>query len=320
LILQRSPAVARAVAPGGPRGGGSAGGSLAGERLVGVAFLLPTLLLFAVFVLYPIVFDVQASTLRWDGVNAGQFVGVDNYRQLFADPVFYTTLVNSAWWILLTIVPQAVIGFLLAYALNRRLRGRVVYRAIFFVPAILSPVVVGIVWQRILDPFNGVLAHIGRTTGWEFLTASYLGDPKTAIFAVIAVNVWMWTGFSMLFYLAGLQLVDASVIEAARIDGASQFQLITRILFPLLRSTHLSLLLLGIIGSLKTFELVYVLTEGGPNHASEMLPTYTFKQAFQLQSVGYGATISVVLLVIAIVSSLSMVRVFGAGFLKGADR
>lgn len=290
------------------------------ESLVGLGFLLPALALFAVFVLYPIVFNVQASTLRWDGINVGEFVGFGNYAAMLSDPVFVITLRNSAWWIVLTIVPQAAVGFLLAYALNHRLRGRAFYRAIFFVPAVLSPVVVGIVWQRILDPFNGVLAHVGRATGLDFLTASYLGDPETAIFAAIAVNVWMWTGFSMLFYLAGLQLIDPSIIEAARIDGVSHLQLVTRILFPLLRSTHLSLLLLGIIGSLKTFELVYVLTEGGPNHASEMLPTYTFKQAFQIQQVGYGATLSVVLLVISIVSSLSMVRAFGSGFLKGDER
>ncbi len=290
------------------------------ERAASMLFLLPTLTLFAIFVVYPIVYNLQASTLRWDGVNEGTFIGFDNYLRLFRDPVFLITLRNSGWWILLTIVPQAVIGFFLALLLNERIRGRAVYRAIFFVPAILSPVVVGIVWQRIYDPFNGVIAKFGRATGLEFLTRGYLAEPETAIFAAIVVNVWMWTGFSMLFYLAGLQLIDSSVLAAAKIDGASGWRVVRSIILPLLKPTHLSLLLLGIIGSLKTFELVYVLTEGGPNHASEMLPTYTFKQAFQLQSVGYASTISVVLLVVAVVSSLSMVRAFGAGFLTGDDR
>lgn len=294
--------------------------SLTRERLTGLAFLLPTLALFCAFVVYPIVYNVQASTLDWDGVNAGTFVGFDNYTELFRDPVFLTTLRNSAFWIVLTIIPQAVIGFLLAVALNQKLRGSTVYRAIFFIPAILSPVVVGIVWQRILDPFNGVLREVGKTTGLTFLGGDYLSNPQTAIFAVIFVNVWMWTGFSMLFYLAGLQLIDPSLTEAARIDGANGFQTMLRITFPLLKSTTLSLVLLGIIGSLKTFELVYVLTQGGPNHASEMLPTFAFQEAFQLQNVGYASAISVVLLVIAVVSSLSMVRVFGAGFITGEEK
>lgn len=289
------------------------------ERLVGLSFLVPALMLFAVFVVYPIIYNVQASTLKWDGVNAGTFVGLANYSQLMVDPIFHRALINSALWIPLTIIPQGVMGFLLAVALNQKLRGSTIYRALFFIPAILSPVVVGIVWQRIMDPFNGVLTQIGQATGIEFLTNNYLSDPSTAIFAVIFVNVWMWTGFSMLFYLAGLQLIDPSVLEAARIDGASGVQTLARITFPLLKSTTLSLVLLGVIGSLKTFELVYVMTEGGPNHASEMLPTFAFLEAFRLQNVGYASTISMVLLVIAVVSSLSMVRVFGAGFITGRE-
>lgn len=290
------------------------------ERLISLSFLIPALLLFAIFVVYPIVYNVQASTLKWDGVNPGTFVGLDNYRGLIDDPVFHRSLINSALWIPLTIVPQGVMGFLLAVALNQKLRGSTIYRALFFIPAILSPVVVGIVWQRIMDPFNGVLTQVGQASGMEFLTNDYLSDPGTAIFAVIFVNVWMWTGFSMLFYLAGLQLIDPSVLEAARIDGASGLQTLLRIIFPLLKSTTLSLVLLGVIGSLKTFELVYVMTEGGPNHASEMLPTFAFQEAFKLQNVGYASAISMVLLVIAVVSSLSMVRVFGAGFITGAEK
>lgn len=290
------------------------------RNITGLLFLLPALALFAMFVVYPIIYNVQASTLDWDGVNPGTFVGFDNYVALFKDPTFLITLRNSAYWIPLTIVPQALIGFLLALALNRGIFASTVYRALFFIPAILSPVVVGIVWQRIMDPFNGVFASVGKATGLEWLGSNFLADPATAIFAVIFVNIWMWTGFSMLFYLAGLQLIDTSVLEAARIDGANPFQTTVRITFPLLRSTHLSLLLLGIIGSLKTFELVYVLTQGGPAHASEMLPTYAFQQAFQLQSVGYASTISVVLIVIAVAGSLSMVRVFGAGFISGDEK
>lgn len=286
----------------------------------GLFFLLPALILFGVFVIYPILYNIRASTLNWDGINVGKYVGFANYVQLFHDPIFLITLKNSALWIPLTLIPQCGMGLLLALMLNRKIAGSTIYRAIFFVPAILSAVVVGIVWARILDPFSGLLTQIGKITGLSFLSANYLSDPNTAIFGVIFVNVWMWTGFSMLFYLAGLQLIDTSVLEAAKIDGANWFQTTIRITFPLLKSTHLSLLLLGIIGSLKTFELVYILTGGGPNHASEMLPTYAFEQAFQLQSVGYASTISVVLLVIAVISSLVLVRGFGAGFLTKDEK
>ena len=217
-----------------------------------------------------------------------------------------------------TIIPQSTIGFFLALALNEKLRGRTIYRTLFFLPVVLSPVVIGIVWQRLLDPFNGVFAQLGRETGLDFLTTNYLSSDK-AIFVVILVNVWMWSGYSMLFYLAGLQQIDKSVLEAAKIDGASGIKLVTKIIFPLLKPTHLSLLLLSVIGSFKTFELVYVMTEGGPNHASEMIPTYTFLSAIKLQQVGYASAISVVLLALSLFAALGIVRIFGSGFISGKD-
>lgn len=289
------------------------------DSLKSSLFVLPALAIFGTFVVYPIIYNVQASTLQWDGINPGTFVGTENYVDLLNDPVLHTALLNSLWWILLTVIPQAVMGFGLAWLLNTNLRGRGLYRSLFFLPAILSPVVVGIVWQRLLDPSNGVLAEFGDTIGLTFLSFPFLSDPDVAIFALIGVNVWMWTGFSMLFYLAGLQVVDGSVLEAAKIDGAGTLQTIVRIVLPLLRNTHISLALLGVIGSLKAFELVYVMTEGGPNHATELLPTYAFKQAFQLQSVGYGATISIVLLLVAVGSSLLLMKIFGRGFLSGEE-
>jgi raffinose/stachyose/melibiose transport system permease protein len=287
------------------------------DRLSSLAFVIPALALFAVFVAYPIFYNFQASTLDWNGASEGIFVGFDNYVRLFQDEVFVKTLVNSALWIPLTIIPQAVVGLALALVLDQPLRGRNVYRAILFIPAILSPVVVGIVWSQILDPNRGTLAAIADQTGLDFLKFNYLGDPSTAIFTVMGVNIWMFTGFSMLFYLAGLQLIDHSLLEAAKIDGANFFQRTVHIVVPLLKTTHLTLLLLGIIGSLKTFELVYVMTTGGPYHATEMLPTYAFKQGFQTHEVGYASAISVALLIIAVGASLLMTRVFGSGFITG---
>ena len=279
-------------------------------------FVLPAFILFSIFIIYPVIYNLQASFLQWDGVNAGQNVGIENYKKLFSDPIFYTTLINSVLWMVFTIIPQSTIGFFLALALNDKLRGRTIYRTLFFLPVVISPVVIGIVWQRLLDPFNGVFAQLGRKIGLEFLATNYLGSDKS-IFVVIFVNVWMWSGYSMLFYLAGLQQIDKSVLEAAKIDGASGFKLVRKIIFPLLKSTHLSLLLLSIIGSFKTFELVYVMTEGGPNHASEMIPTYTFLSAFKLQEVGYASSISIVLLILSLFAALGIVRIFGAGFISG---
>ena len=285
------------------------------RALTNFLYIVPALALFGVFVLYPIIYIVQASMLEWNGIAQGVFVGLDNYVKLFtADRAFMLALRNSVYWIFLTIFPQMLIGFGLALMVNSDVWGRNLYRAIFYLPAIISPVVIGIVWRRIYNPFGGVLSDLGQATGLTFLAQPYLADPRIAIFATIAVNVWQWTGWSMLLYLAGLQGISQEMLDAADVDGVNGWQRIRYILWPLLNHVHSTLILLGVIGALQTFALVFIMTEGGPNHATEMLPTYIFQQAFTLQSMGYASAVSVVLLVIALTLSVVLVRFFGARF------
>ncbi|MCP4384015.1 MAG: sugar ABC transporter permease [Hyphomicrobiales bacterium] len=285
------------------------------DRQQGFLFVSPALILFSVFVLYAAFYIFYASFYQWDGINEGVFVAVDNYIRMFtSDHAFALSMRNSLYWAFLTIFPQMLLGFVIAVVLTSGVPGQTFFRAVFYVPAIISPVVVGIVWQRIYNPFGGLLSDIGIETGASFLMTPFLADTKIAIFAVIVVNVWQWTGFSMLLYLAGLQEIPKEVIESARVEGANTWQLIVRIIWPMLKHIHLTLILLGIIGTLQTFPLIYMLTGGGPNHATEMLPNYIFQQAFRLQSMGYASALSVVLLVLALALSLFQVRVLGARF------
>jgi len=281
----------------------------------GFLFILPSLILFFVFVLYPIYYILQSSLLDWSGVGTQTFVGFKNYIEIFTqDRAFRLAMRNCLYWTFLTIFPQMFIGFILAYALNTNLPGRNVFRAVFYMPAIISPVVIGIVWTRIYNPFNGLLSDLGFATGLEFLTKPYLSDPKIAIFSVIAVNVWQWTGWSMLMYLAGLQGIPDELMGAASLDGANLFQRIRYIVWPMLNHVHKTLILLGVIGTLQTFTLIFSMTKGGPNHATEMLPFYIFKQGFELQSMGYASALSVILLVLALTLSLFQVLVLGSRF------
>ncbi len=286
------------------------------SKNLGLLFVAPALVLFFIFVLYPIFYVFRASLLDWNGVSQGIYIGLKNYITLFTeDRAFKLSLRNSLYWIFLTIFPQMFLGFILAYILNSRIIGRNILRAIFYMPAIISPVVIGIVWQRIFNPFGGLISDIGRTTGMNFLIQPYLADPKLSIFSCISVNVWRWTGFSMLMYLAGLQGLQKEVMDAAAVDGVNLWQRIRYIIWPMLRNAHLTLILLGVIGTLKEFALVFMLTRGGPNHASEMLPTYIFLKAFPLQSMGYASAISVVLLLLALGLTLFLVVVLSARFL-----
>lgn len=278
-------------------------------------YIVPALVLFFVFVLYPIFYIIQASFLEWNGITQGRFVGLDNYVKLFTDDrSFRLAIRNSIYWIFLTIFPQMFLGFALALMLNTKVWGRNIYRAIFYMPAIISPVVIAIIWRRMYNPFGGFIAEVGKATGLDFLIQPYLADPQIVIFSCIAVNIWQWTGFSMLLYLAGLQGIQQDILDAAKVDGVNVWQRIRFVLWPMLRHVHTTLILLGVIGALQTFALIYIMTKGGPNHASEMLPTYIFLQAFELQSMGYASAVAVVLLVIALVLSIIQVRFFGARF------
>lgn len=284
----------------------------------GLFFMAPAMLLFLVFVLYPIFYIFNASLYDWDGINQALYVGIQNYIDMFTDDrTFSLAIRNSFYWTFLTIFPQMFLGFILAYILTADIPLQNIFRIIFFMPAIISPVVLGIIWQRIYAPFGGLLADIAFETGARFLQQPYLADPKIAIFSTIAVNVWQWTGFSMLMYVAGLQGLSREVLSAAEVDGAGTLQRIRYIIVPMLRHVHLTLILLGVIGTLQTFALVFMLTKGGPNHATEMLPTYIFQKAFTLQSMGYASAVAVVLLVIALSASIFQVRVLGSRFTIG---
>ena len=284
----------------------------------GLFFMAPAMILFLVFVLYPIFYIFGASLYDWDGINQAVYVGVQNYIDMFTDDrAFSVSIRNSIYWTFLTIFPQMILGFVLASILTSGILLQNMFRVIFFMPAIISPVVLGIIWQRIYAPFGGLLADIAWETGARFLMQPYLSDPKIAIFSTIAVNVWQWTGFSMLMYVAGLKGLPGEVLSAAQVDGAGGLQRMRYIVLPMLRHVHLTLILLGVIGTLQTFALVYMLTKGGPNHATEMLPTYIFQKAFTLQSMGYASAVAVALLVIALSASVFQVRVLGSRFTIG---
>ena len=277
----------------------------------GLTFLLPALVLFAIFVLYPAFYIFYAGLFEWDGINQGVFVGLGNFHQIFTDDgPFWIAMRNALYWAPLTIVIQMVLGFLIAFLLEIRTRMVPVFRALFYLPAIVSPVVIGIVWQRIYNPFGGLLSDIGIATGLRFLTFSFLANTQTAIFAVIVVNIWQWMGFSMLMYIAGMKGISREVLEAARLDGITTRQTAVHVVWPMLRHVHLTLVLLGVIGTLQTFPLIYIMTKGGPNHATEMLPNYIFQQGFILQNMGYASALSVILFCIVLVISAVQLRMF----------
>ncbi len=286
--------------------------------LQGFVFLSPALAMFGVFVFYPAFYIFYAALFDWDGINEATFVGLGNFHKIItSDDPFWLAMRNSLYWAPLTVVPQMLLGFLIAFLLEIRTPIVPIFRALFYLPAIVSPVVIGIVWQRIYNPFGGLLSDIGHATGLKFLAFPFLADTQTAIFAVIVVNIWEWMGFSMLMYIAGMKGISREILDAARVDGISIRQTAIHVAWPMLRHVHLTLILLGVIGTLQTFPLIFIMTKGGPNHATEMLPNYIFQQGFILQNMGYASALSVVLLLLSLGLSIFQVKVLGARFSLG---
>jgi raffinose/stachyose/melibiose transport system permease protein len=278
------------------RGGGR-------NALTCVAFCAPALVLFAVFVAWPVIDTVRLGLYDWDGLDPQRtWIGLDNFRELFTDDEDVRRAIrNTIVWALVTVPLQIGIGLGLALLLDRKLRGRVVFRSIFFLPGVMSSVVIVFGWTWIYNPDIGVINGVFEALGMD--GQDWLGDPDAALWASMALQVWRYAGFSMLFYLAALVLIQPSLYEAARVDGASEWQQIRRITLPLLKPMSAVLLLLGLISALREFEVIWILTRGGPAHASELLSTQVFLNAFDEGRLGYASAIATVLLALTFVAA-----------------
>ncbi len=277
---------------------------------------IPALAFFGIFVGYPILWVIYTSLFAATVHGATYWAGLGNYAELLQSPTFWMTLRNMALWGLITIPVQMIIGGLLAYAIEQyTIRSKAVFRTVYFVPVVTSVVVIAIVWEQIYAPYYGIL-QAGLTEIGLHLNFSLLGSYDTAIFALIIVNIWEWTGFSMLMYIAGLNAIPREIFDASHIDGASGWRLSRYVLIPLLSGVNKSLLLLGIIGTLQTFPLVFLMTNGGPDNASQVFGTYIFLHGFTEGQTGLASAISVVVLILAAGLTFLQIRYLGTQFLS----
>jgi raffinose/stachyose/melibiose transport system permease protein len=272
----------------------------------------PAALVFIGFVAWPITSVMVASITVQDTASMGDDIFM-NYRAVVGDPVFWTAIRNMVIWAILTIGIQMLVGGTLAYLIETHARrAKTILRTAFLIPMVTSASVVAIVWAQFYAPGYGPLAELLKQVHLSF-SSSMLGDPKTAIYAVIIINIWMYTGFSMLLYIVGLHRIPSEIMDAAKADGATGWRLARHVLVPMLAPTTKSLLLLGIIGTLQTFALVYLTTGGGPAHFSEVLGTHIFRTYFFLDQDGYAAALSVMTLLIAFVATIIQMRFLRSG-------
>ncbi len=272
-----------------------------------VAFLLPALLLYGVFVLYPIVQSMRYSMFEWNGLEPlDQFVGLDNFSRAFNDPAFRDALRHNATIIVLSLLLQIPCALGLALLLNVRLRGRALLRTLFFAPYVLSEVVTGVVWRQILRP-AGLLDKSLEAVGAGGLVHEWLADPDIVLYSLFFVISWKYFGFHMILLLAGLQQIPKELGEAAAIDGASSWQRFRHVTLPLLGPTLRVSIFLSIIGALQLFDLVWVTTKGGPIGSSSTMATYLYDQ-FRKGLFGYASAVSIVIFALSLVVALMYQR------------
>lgn len=279
-----------------------------------VIFLLvfPAFLVYAVIVLLPIFFSVDYSLLKWDGISKGLFIGMRNYKNLFVNynDGFIPAVVNSLILAALSVIIQLPISLLLALVLARGARGEKLFRTIFFIPVVLSTVVIGQLWMKIYNPDYGLLNILLTNIGLKSLTNTWLGNTNTALGAVFIPILWQYIGYHMLLMYASAKSISPELYEAAKIDGASEARIAFNISIPLMKPILNVCVVFAVIGSFKSFDLIYVLTNGGPLHASEVPTTLMYNTIFFRSNYGYGSAMAIVIVAECLICTLIIQQLF----------
>jgi raffinose/stachyose/melibiose transport system permease protein len=264
----------------------------------------PALALFVVFVLLPMGQAAYYSVFNWNGLTPlDQYVGLDNYSEALGDPVFKDAIVHNFVIVVASILIQLPLGLAVALLLNRRMKGQGTLRTLLFVPYVLAEVVVGVVWLLMLQP-DGFVDQAMEATGLGALRQLWLGDPDIVLVTLMVVLTWKYVGFAVLLFLAGMQGIPTDLHEAAALDGASWWQIQRRITIPLLGPTIRIWVFLSMIGSLQLFDMVWIMTGGGPANASQTMATYLISRGFERFRFGYGSAVAVILFVISFVVAI----------------
>ena len=268
------------------------------EKYAGLIFILPAMLGILIFIIIPIICSFGLSFTKWDLLNPIQFVGLSNYKEIFSEQLFYKILLNTVVFAVSTSVFGVIIPLILASILNTKIRGSEFYKTAYFLPFITPMIVIGIVWEWIFDPNIGMLNHILH------LHINWLYDTHFALPALVIISVWKLIGYNMVIFLSALSGISQSLFEAAKIDGATPFQTFKNVTVPMLSPTIFFVVIITAISSFQVFDLIYLMTEGGPLDSTNVLVYAIYKNAFEYFNVGKASAIAYVLFTIILVLTL----------------
>ena len=266
-----------------------------------IFFLSPPLIVFSIFVLIPLINSFYYGFTNWNGFNTDyDFVGLENYTRIASDNLFQNSIFNTVIWLISAILIPTILGLLLALLIDSQVRGSNFFKSIFYLPICLSAVVVGQIWIWIYQQEWGLLNIIINLFSENSFEYAWLSKPETSLYSVIIAWSWQQTALSMVIYLAGLTSIPKNLLEASQIEGANIFQRTFFIVIPLLIPATIIVVALSMINSLKGFDILYIMTQGGPFHSSDTLAMHMYNESFRKYRMGYGSAISVVLFFIAV--------------------
>jgi raffinose/stachyose/melibiose transport system permease protein len=280
------------------------------NRFTGLYFVLPLLIFVSLFIFFGIFYNIYIGFFEWSGIGDKAFIGMDNYINLFQDPNFYEALGHTFYFLIITTPISMALGLIIAVLLNGAWFAEGLFKSIFFLPHVIAVVTIGTTFVGIYEPNFGLLNEILRFFGLGAWAHSWLSDTSTSINSIAAVYIFAITGFYMLIYYTSLLSIDQEIFDAAKIDGAGVAKQVSHIIFPMLIGTHITLMILGIIFALKVFDLVWIMTEGGPGGATELVSTYLYRESLLKYRTGYSSAVSVVLLLIAFIYTAFQLRVY----------
>ena len=270
-------------------------------------FLIPAVILFLVFWIFPILQMFYYSFTNFNGINYNyDFVGLKNFGTLIKDGTMVNSISNTLIYAIVIVIASNIIGLIMAMALNVKLRGKAFFRTTAYIPALFSAIVVGFVWSYVYMPDSGMIASLMNMVGLDGSSFNALGDYRVALYAIAIVEIWKGFGTTMIIYLAGLQTIDTNLLEAGKIDGCSEWQLIRKIKLPLISATITINVILSVIGGLKAFDYAFIMTNGGPGKSTNTLMFTIYKIAFTDQMMGKASALSVVAFAVIVLITIAM--------------
>ena len=281
-----------------------------------IPYVLPGALLVFVFIYLPVVMSFAFSLYRWSAFSVKKvYVGFAYYHRLLSDPIFYTALQNNGLYAVISIVCQVGLGLVLAAILEEKLfrKHQPFFRTVYFVPSVISFTVIGLLWQMLYNPDIGIVNAALRGVGLEVLALGWLGDSRVAIYAVIAVSQWQYTGYIMMLFLVAIQKIPPELYEAAMIDGANRVQSFFHVTVPQVKAMIVVNMAITVIGAFKVFDEIYIMTGGGPGRSTEVLATYLYRSAFRNDEMGFANAIGCVIFLLTFALSVLQLRLSRVG-------